>query len=143
MTVWALIPCSKSKWSEPMEAGRLYTKSALFRGAMAEARAQGQEVIILSAKYGAITPDTVIEPYDQTLKGATKEVKLHWTYGVLAALADTIDARTDRVVSYLGKDYGEYLLPELRAWHIPVDEPLKGKSQGARLHWFAERRRSA
>lgn len=140
MTTWALIPCTKSKQPYRCPAGEMYMRSQLFRGALATAQAQGQEVIILSAKHGAISPTVMIDPYDETLKGAPKDVKIAWTYGVLNTLINTIHASTDRVISYLGRDYAEYLLPELRELGIPVEEPLKGLGQGKRLKWFKERR---
>lgn len=143
MTVWALIPCSASKQKAACPAREMYSPSQQFSGAWAAAMAAGQRPLILSAKHGVLDPDTVIEPYDQTLQGARKAVKLAWSAGVLNSLVDIIDASSDRVVSYLGRDYGDFLLPDLRALGIPVDEPMvdsEGRrlSQGGRLKRFKE-----
>lgn len=68
-----VIPCSGQKLDHPAPASRLYV-GQMFRhtferavdcARLDEAAGQGPaRVLILSARYGLITPDTVIEPYE-------------------------------------------------------------------------------
>lgn len=144
MITWALIPCSKSKADHPCSAWEMYWPSRQFRGAWRVAEAQGQQPLILSAKYGLLLPETVIEPYDETLKGKARLARACWADAVFRQLLDFL--RTgDEVVSYLGAIYAADLVRWLRLrgsvarW--AVEEPLKGKSQGARLAWFKQQLR--
>lgn len=63
-----IVPCGGKKSDHPDQAGRLYTGSyhAATRRAAAALTANGTtgETLILSAKYGLVTLDRVIEPYD-------------------------------------------------------------------------------
>lgn len=137
MTTWALIPCSKRKAGHACPAGEMYWPSALFRGAWRVAEVAGQTPLILSAKYGVLRPHHEIDPYDLTLRAACALVRRNWAAGVLGTFSWMLTPG-DRPVSYLGRDYAEFLLPALRERGFVVDEPLKGMSQGRRLQWFKE-----
>lgn len=138
MKTWALIPCSKTKATVPCAAINMYWRSALFRGAAQSAEAKGQAVLILSAKHGVLRPDTEIEPYDVTLIGMPVAQRKAWAGAVLRGLL-TMLTPGDEVVSYLGEQYAEFVLPALRGT-FRVSEPLKGMSQGKRLAWFKRER---
>lgn len=146
MITWALIPCSMSKQKFACAVREMYRPSAQFRGAWEAAERNGQQILILSAKHGLLHPDAVIEPYDETLAGATRRRRHEWTmnlfYGPAPRITDVIQPG-DHVVSYLGADYSQFLVPWLRQSGVTVEEPLKGLSQGARLKWFKERRLAA
>lgn len=61
-----VVPCSAGKLPHAAPAGQLYTGSlhAMCRRAADQLTAAGGTVLILSARYGLVTPDEVIEPYD-------------------------------------------------------------------------------
>lgn len=61
--------CGNKKESTPQPAGKLY-KSSRIRHLYHRSKELGVQFYILSAKYGLINADTVIEPYDQIM---TKE----------------------------------------------------------------------
>jgi hypothetical protein len=61
-----LLACCKSKLTYPAPARELYA-GQLFRAGLRYAVHVGAPVLILSAKYGWITLDTVIEPYNETI----------------------------------------------------------------------------
>ena len=68
MSAVVLLSCVKSKRDHPCKAGQMYA-SALFQKMMAYAQSlKPQATFILSAKYGLLRTDTVIELYEQTLK---------------------------------------------------------------------------
>lgn len=142
MTVWALVPCSADKFDGPRPAIELYAKSALFRGARDEANRQKQQILILSALHHVLRSETVINRYNKTLNDMPIAERKAWATAVTQELAAILHPG-DSVVSYLGAKYAEFVVPWLRRNGYPVEEPLKGMSQGARGHWFKERRLSA
>ncbi len=61
-----LVSCVKTKQDRRCRAGDMYT-SALFQKMMAYAQSlKPKRIFILSAKYGLLSPDDMIEPYEQT-----------------------------------------------------------------------------
>jgi hypothetical protein len=67
----ALISCSKTKGTHRDLARHIYV-SPLYRKSVMVAEGWGLSFSILSAKHGLLDPDETIEPYDLTLKGASK-----------------------------------------------------------------------
>ena len=75
-----IVPCGRSKLAHSAPARQLYTGS-MFRFCLtvvereaaltAASNTTTTSVLILSARYGLITPDTHIEPYDQTMTSPT------------------------------------------------------------------------
>lgn len=138
MTVYALIPCTKSKADHPCSAREMYWPSAMFRGAWRVAEGNEQQPLILSAKYGLLRPGHSIAPYDETLIGKRKSERDRWAQDVLASFMHGYLHQGDVIVSYLGAVYAETIVPALRRWGYTVEEPLKGMGQGKRLKWFKE-----
>lgn len=66
MTTIGLVGCAAAKLSRPAPARELYT-SPLFRKAAAYADQHSDRWYVLSAKYGLVHSDAVIEPYDMKL----------------------------------------------------------------------------
>jgi hypothetical protein len=63
MTGVVVVPCGGAKLRRPAPAGQMYVGS--YHRACRRAAAQlGGRLLILSARYGLLTPDTVIEPYE-------------------------------------------------------------------------------
>lgn len=138
MMTWALIPCSKTKHSCPCDAESMYMPSQLFRGAHQVATRAGQRVRIISAQYGVLWPEDEIAPYDKTLSTMPRHERREWALEVIRDL-HAVMRPGDKVVSYLGATYAEYVLPALRRNGYVVEEPLRGLGQGKRLAWFKER----
>lgn len=65
MNRYVIIPCGGAKLTEPAHAYELYTGS-MFRDALGTAlmMTSWDSVFIMSAKYGLVTLDTVLPPYD-------------------------------------------------------------------------------
>ncbi len=77
-----LVGCTKSKRPMAAPARELYTPSALFRGRRAYVERTCDRWFVLSANYGLIEPDAVIEPYDQALSKASEPERRSWSRGV-------------------------------------------------------------
>ena len=75
----------------------------------------GDEWRILSAEYGLLTPETVVEPHERTLNAMRVDERRRWADGVLRQL----DSMTPRpVVMLAGENYRRYLTGPLvaRGW---------------------------
>src|ERR1700709_1714689 len=99
----ALISCSKSKGGHRDLARNMYV-SSLYRKSVLVAQGWGLTFSILSAKYGLLDPDETMEPYDQTLKGASKLVKTEWAEKVYRQIRKSISPKK-RLIVLAGDDY--------------------------------------
>lgn len=86
----ALVACTKKKQDIACAAGELYMPSQRFRAARAYAERFADRYLILSAKHGLLGPATVIEPYEETLKGASVAVKRKWAAMVAHQMAEIL-----------------------------------------------------
>lgn len=132
-----LISCTKSKQTYPCPAGEMYQPSSLFRKAYGYATKCYDSVGILSAKYGLLLPEDLIEPYELTLKNMGVRAKRDWSRRVLAQMDERLSLNPgDEVYIHAGKDYREYLVPGLRRRDLKVHLPLEGLSFGRQLQWY-------
>ncbi|HTV30261.1 MAG TPA: hypothetical protein VMF32_21095 [Xanthobacteraceae bacterium] len=100
-----LISCVKSKRAQRCRAGDMYT-SPLFWKTMAYAQSlKPKSIFILSAKYGLLSPDDTIEPYEQTLKTMKTGERRAWAEAVLSALRQNCDLDADTFVFLAGDPY--------------------------------------
>lgn len=122
-----LVACSAAKLEQPAPARDLYT-GALFRKARAWAEAHGDEWLILSAAWGVVSPDRVLEPYNRRLPSA-RAARQSWARSVANQL---YQHRDRQMVALAGADY--------LAWSGPdfphLERPLAGLGIGQQLHWL-------
>ena len=127
-----LVSCVKSKRDHRCRAGDMYT-SALFQKMMAYAESlKPKRIFILSAKYGLLTPDDVIEPYEQTLKKMKTAERRSWAQKVISALRQCCDLEEDQFVFLAGEAYRENLVPHIRHYTVPME----GLAFGRQLQWL-------
>lgn len=124
----ALISCTSLKEDYDCPAYELYSKSPTFRLAYAYAEVVADDIYILSAKYGLISKDKVLAPYNDTLLDKSEDEKKDWSKKVLAQLNDKVSLEKDEFVILAGNNYCKYLLPSI----TNVCLPLEGKRQGER-----------
>lgn len=133
-----LVGCVKKKQSAPAPAGDLYT-STLFLGRRAFVERTCARWFILSAKHGLVDPATVLEPYDETLKGAATARRRAWSGSVadqLRAALGPLRGLTFEV--HAGADYLDHGLE--RALHrdgAHVLRPTQGMGLGKQLAFYA------
>jgi len=90
---------------------------------------------ILSAKFGLLDPNRIIEPYNTTLVGMNPVAKKLWANRVFAEFKNLYPS--SRAVTILaGRRYREFLVPLLIASCYEVHVPLEGKGIGQQLQWF-------
>ncbi len=142
----ALISCSKSKSGHRDLARNMYV-SPLYRKSVVITEAWGLTFSILSAKYGLLNPDEIIEPYNLTLKGASKEFKTEWAMRVDGQIRGSIE-RKKRLVVLAGDDYYAPLTEAGKNDPLNWLAPMRGLSLGNRLAFLnagirIEKRRKA
>lgn len=136
-----LVSCVKSKRETPAVPKDLYT-SAYFQKMRSYAEREHDDWWILSAKHGLLDPDgEPIEPYDETLTGASVARRREWARRVFAQLdqAGLLDEST-HLVLHAGKSYYGELLPLLEESNVDeISIPTEGLQIGKTLAWYNER----
>ncbi|MFF4879728.1 DUF6884 domain-containing protein [Micromonospora sp. NPDC000668] len=111
-----IVPCGVAKLDRPAPAGQMYTGS-YHRACRRAADRLGGRLVILSARHGLLTPDTVIEPYELRM-GQPGAV----TASTLRAQARRMGIDVAGTVTVLaGRDYAD---PVSAVWphaHRPLD----------------------
>jgi Family of unknown function (DUF6884) len=129
-----LLSCVKSKRTVRCRAADMYI-SPLFRKMMAYANTLSpKRLFILSAKYGLLSPDDLIDPYQCTLKDMKPSECRAWAENVLSTLRQNCDLDADEFVFLAGVPYRANLLPHIK--HFTV--PMKGLGLGKQLRWLDE-----
>ena len=130
-----LVSCVSVKRSAAAPARDLYV-SHWFRKARACIEALGCPWYILSAKHGLLDPNSMIDPYDETLKAMPVDRRRIWARGVIADLAPRL-AGVDIVTLFAGMAYREFLEPELRGRGLQIHVPMQGMRIGQQLSWLS------
>ena len=136
MSKFALISCTKLKKDYPCLAQEMYSESQLFKKAVQYINQQEyDDWFILSAKYGILNKETLIEPYDITLNNMKAEHRKKWAKEVYLQLIKINPVQID---FYAGKKYREYLIPTLEHDGIICYVPLKGMGIRDQLGFYKE-----
>jgi cytoplasmic iron level regulating protein YaaA (DUF328/UPF0246 family) len=133
----ALVACAKKKKQLAAAAGDLY-QSELFRRCRAFAVANSDEWFILSAEYGLLQPQRVIERYDCTLNSMSKIERHAWADKVQKQLREWLPAVAE-VIILAGMRYREGIEPFLIADGYRVSVPMRGLGIGKQLQWLQRR----
>jgi hypothetical protein len=139
-----LISCTATKAPEKCAAKDLYT-SDWFRKARAYVESTGKQWKILSALYLAVSPETVIEPYNFTLEQNDRNDRIRkqtWARQTAGVLSLRLFRGTHLVI-FAGYAYREFLTPELEKLGFTVEAPLSRLGIGQQKHWFIEQMRRA
>ena len=133
----ALIACCSQKLNQSAPAKEVYS-SALFTNSRTYVEQQGWDYYILSAKYGLISPDSIIDSYNQTLKTLSKQERNQWGKTVALQVQDVAPPGAKLVV-LAGADYRRfltYITPDL----YDISIPLQGLGIGQQLAWLKTHR---
>lgn len=132
-----LVSCVKQKQEQPEAAAQLYV-SPLFRKARQFAQTFGDDWFILSALYGLVAPEQLLEPYDLTLKEQGVQERRRWAGRVLEDLLPRLQPH-DHLVIIAGRSYREHLIPALQTAGFTVEVPLAGVAGlGEQQNWLAQ-----
>jgi len=116
-----LISCVKKKATRKAQVQDLYI-SDLFKSSLAYAKALNPDgIYVLSARYGLLALDEVIEPYELTLKKMSAAEGRLWAKKVVEQLAQRTDLQRDHFVFLAGQDYRKHLVPRVASYEIPME----------------------
>jgi hypothetical protein len=148
MNTLYLISCSKAKGKRPGPARELY-QGGLFKLSRDLVEAQRGAYLILSAKYGLLRPETVIEPYDMSVPAMTSRHRKSWAEKVFPqlwqAIAPQSHPRGLRIVFLAGFFYAQHLTRLLLEWsheagfRLEIELPLQGLGIGEQLGYLSSR----
>lgn len=132
----ALVACVSKKNNRPMQARDLYI-SDWFKKASTYAENVSDEWFILSAKYGLIDPNVIIEPYNKTLNKMPISERRTWSLKVVQDLRPQLNAG-DMIVILAGQKYREFLVKPLHSAGCQVEIPMEGLRIGEQLSWLSK-----
>jgi hypothetical protein len=132
----ALISCTKLKQTGSCQAQNMYLPSPLFKKASTYIKNNYNTWFILSAKYGLLEPDRIIEPYNVTLNAFSKKELTEWSEKVYQELLKYSITKID---FFAGNKYRSKLIPLLEKDGIICNIPLQGLGIGQQLHYYNER----
>ncbi len=132
-----LIGCVKEKRAGRHLARELYT-SQLFRRRRAYAESLATPWYILSAKYGLVEPDRVIDSYDLSLKDLPAHERRAWSEKVFRDLEQKAGSLNGKVIEiHAGQEYfGNGLEEALGKRGAVVRVPTRGLPQGKQLAFY-------
>ena len=131
----ALVSCSKLKQSYSCLAEEMYSKSSLFKKATSFVKNNYTRWFILSAKYGLLQPEDIIDPYNISLNKFEKNELILWSDSVFIKILDLYPTEID---FYAGNNYRKYLIPKLQDKGIVCSVPLTGMGIGEQLRFYNE-----
>lgn len=117
----------------------LYSPSAAFRGRRAYVEETCDRWFIISAKYGVVAPDQILDPYDVTLVEQSPAVKRQWAQKALAEPEERLaELEGMEFEIHAGRDYWGFGLADgLGDRGATVDIPTEGLSLGKQLAFYS------
>ena len=138
-----LVGCLKTKLPYAAAARDLYI-SPLFIGRREAVESRAAKWFVLSAEYGLVRPDEVIEPYDRELARIPASDRRAWARGVVDKLRRELgELSSYRFEVHAGRAYfGFGLVRSLRASGAEVSLPAEGLTQGRQRQFYGRGGRS-
>lgn len=130
-----LISCVGKKRPTAAAAKDLYD-SALFAKSREFVEQRCDSWFILSAKYGLVEPEEIIEPYEETLNTKSRRERDEWADRVWAMIRHRLTP-DDQVTILAGQKYREGLVPRMTEYGCHVDVPMRGFGIGRQLQWLS------
>ncbi len=123
-----IVGCGKRKRGFRTEAACMYTGPLFIDHMLLARRMPAREILILSAEYGLIGLDTVIDDYDTTIKDLSRVELRSWEGRVATAVEARVEDRRELVVVLAGATYTTWVARCDRR----VTMPLAGMQLGER-----------
>lgn len=134
MAVVGLISCASRKRPDAAEARNLYI-SPLFTKSREYVVKNCEKWYILSAKYGLLEPDQVVDPYEETLNTKSRAEQKGWAEKVWIELEQRLFPN-DEIIILAGKKYREFLTPRISNHGCQIQVPMEGLGIGRQLQWL-------
>jgi len=127
-----LISCASKKLKFKAKAEDIYISSLFKKSLQYAKKLQPDKVYILSAKFGLLELNEIIEPYNQTLNSMPIDEIIKWSERVLIQLSDVSDLQKDNFTFLAGNNYRKFIIPSITNYQIP----MKGLKIGKQLQWL-------
>jgi hypothetical protein len=133
-----LLGCVATKRANRAPAKDLYC-SQLWFGRRRYAESTGRPWFILSALYGLVEPDQLLDPYDLALTDLAAGDRRRWGEEVVAELAARLPLDGAVLEVHAGSAYGKAIEEPLRRRGARISVPLAGLGLGQQLAWYGAR----
>jgi hypothetical protein len=134
-----LLGCVKTKADTPRPAHQLYI-SPLWRARWTYAqRVAPERTLILSAAFDLVHPDTVLPPYERSLKDERQRERHAWAERVASSFRVYGFGPPERLVVevHAGTEYRDPFVWFLRRYGMTMEEPLAGiVGVGPQIAWY-------
>jgi len=128
----ALISCVSKKLSIKARAEDMYVSPYFIYNLKYARKLKPDDILILSAKYGLISLEDEIEPYDVTVNEMGASQRSTWASKVIEQIKAEVDLEKDHFIILAGEKYRQYLIPHFKSYEIP----LKGLAIGKQLQYL-------
>lgn len=126
------LSCVKSKRNVSCRSEEMYV-SDLFKKSLQYARSLNPDhIYILSAKYGLLELDDVIDPYELTLKTMSEKDRKVWAYKVCKQFESKGGNYNEKAVFLCGLPYRKYIMTKFHDREIPCE----GLGLGDQLQFY-------
>lgn len=133
-SVICIVSCVKQKKNTQQQAKDLYISDWFIKAAR-YAEITSDQWYIVSAKYGLLDVDEIIEPYDLSLRQMTEAAKSEWSRKVFQQLVPLLKS-TDDIVFLAGIEYRKHLIKPIEGLGCKVVIPMKGLRIGGQKKWL-------
>lgn len=132
-----LISCVKSKKEIGCKAKDMYI-SPWFRKGYEYLSYRCDVIYIMSAKYGLLSSDTFILPYNESLLKMNKRKRMIWSYKMIKSLERKTDLKNDYFIILGGKKYIEYICQKIPNFELPFEKIPTPPPHGniVQMHWL-------
>ena len=134
MTI-GLIACVHTKQERPCMAKDMYI-SPFFRKGYEYLSYRCDRIFIMSAKYGLLKSDTIIAPYNKTLKDMDRRERMKWSFELLRDLAKYTDLENDQFILMGGVKYIEFISKKIPHCVTPLQDIPGERGIGICMHWL-------
>lgn len=129
-----LVACTSKKGDQPAAAEFIY-RSPLFSAARSYAEKRADQWFILSAKHGLLSPEDVIDPYNESLLGQSETQRQEWAERVHKAFGMRVPAG-GRVIFLAGSAYRSHLAPKFESEGRETAAPMSALGIGSQVAWL-------
>jgi hypothetical protein len=138
----ALVGCGKQKLQVRSKAHEMYV-GQLFKLSFAHAKKNADDVLIISALHGLLSPYEEIDYYDLSLNKLLKSEREDWANKVVDELFMAYPLTRLRIVFYAGLTYIQPILESAysQEGYWDIENPMEGLDLFQRLHWLREQER--
>ena len=129
------LSCVKTKQDHRCRAEDMYI-SPLFKLSLSYARSlDPRRIFILSAKYGLLELNDIIDPYELTLNHMGERERKRWAYDICMELERKGIRYTEKAVFLCGINYRKYLMVKFPDHEVP----LEGLGMGKQIQFLKRR----